>query len=45
MMYGRATVSRSAPAGTRYVRVFLYGPGSVGTRSTFMFDGAVLTAE
>jgi hypothetical protein len=43
--YASGTVGRVAPSGTRYVRVFLYGPGSAGTRSSFAYDTVTLTSQ
>ena len=40
----QASVSATAPAGTRFVRVFAYGSASAGVRSTFAYDGMGLTA-
>jgi hypothetical protein len=43
--YAAASVGAVAPSGTKYVRVFLYGPGSAGTRSSFAYDTVTLTAQ
>ena len=43
--YASSAVSHIAPAGTKYVRVFAYGPSSAGTRSSFEFDSMKLLAQ
>ena len=43
--YAQSSVSRAAPAGTAFVRVFAYGSGSAGVTATFAYDGMTLTAE
>ena len=43
--YVQASVSATAPAGTKFVRVFAYGSAAAAVRSTFAYDGMGLTAE
>lgn len=43
--YASAAVSRTAPAGTKYVRVFPYGGAASGVHSTFAYDSMKVTAE